>query len=143
MCDTKTIKELEENDGVESLSVQSRALAQLMRAMNGMQEQMTHMQERLADIPVRSEVREIVKENISVHANSCGEARSRALQAAANQSSKPDEKNSLKLAVGKFLGFEAQGKAGMVLSAIFWGIVGAVIMFAIMNPKGVAGLWGK
>jgi hypothetical protein len=138
MCDTKTIKELEENDGVESLSVQSRALAQLMRAMNGMQAQMTHMQERLADIPVRSEVREIVKENISIHANSCGEART-----AANKSSKPDEKNSLKLAVGKFLGFEAQGKAGMVLSAIFWGIVGAVIMFAIMNPKGVSGLWGK
>ena len=81
------------------------------------------------------EMREINHSGIQTHLESCSAART--VQAA---QSKPDEKNSLKLAIGKFLGFEAQGKVGMVLSAIFWAIVGAVVFGIIMHAKEVSSL---
>jgi len=129
MCD-QNIKKRLLNGGGDDMKTQSEGIANLMDSTDKI----------LAFLhKFKIEIFAYIDNAISVHANSCGNAR----VAASAQASKPDEKNSLKLAVGKFLGFEAQGKAGMVLSAIFWGIVGAVIMFAIMNPKGVSGLWGK
>lgn len=138
MCDTNTIDDLE-NGGGESLRVQSRALAQLMRASNGMQQQMSKMQARLAAIPVRSEVREIVRENISVHSDSCANARKSSVPSAP---SKPEE-NKVELAVGKILGFKASGKLGMFLSAAFWIAVGIVICVAIFHANELSVLYPK
>lgn len=139
MCDTNTIDDLE-NGGGESLRVQSRALAQLMRASNGMQQQMSKMQARLAEIPVRSEVREIVKENISVHADSCANGRK---TPSAQVPAKPPEENKVELAVGKILGFKASGKLGMFLSAAFWIAVGFVICVAILHANELSSLYPK
>lgn len=126
MCDAGTIHELE-NGGGESLRVQSKALAQIMRALN--------------DIPKRDEVRSMIETSLAVHSNACSASRS--VEVVAQSAAKPPEKNSLKLAVGKWMGFEAQGKAGVILSAIFWAILGGVIMFVVMHANEASSLIPK
>ncbi len=138
MCDMNLCRDLE-NGGGNSMAKQSLALSKIMQTQEAQGKTMERIVKRLAAIPVRSEVREIVKENISVHADSCANARK---VSPAQAQSKPPEENKVKLAVGKFLGFEATGKLGMFLSALFWAIVGGVTVWAIANAGELGSLWG-
>ena len=131
MCDTN-IKEGLRNGAGGSMEMQSKGIAELMESSDKI----------LAFLhQFKAEMLAYIDNSLSVHANSCGAAR--AVEAAAQSSTKAPEKNSLKLAVGKFLGFEAQGKAGMVISAIFWIAVGAIIAFAIVHINEISQAAGK
>lgn len=131
MCDTN-IKEGLRNGAGGSMEMQSKGIAELMDSSDKI----------LAFLhQFKAEMFGYIDNSLSIHANSCGAAR--AVEAAAQSSAKAPEKNSLKLAVGKFLGFEAQGKVGMVISAIFWIAVGAIIAFAIIHINEISQAAGK
>jgi hypothetical protein len=143
MCDMNLCRDLE-NGGGNSMEKQSLALSKIMQTQEAQGKTMEHIVKRLGAIPVRSEVREIVKESISVHSDSCANARKTSTpQAQAQTPAKPPEENKVELTVGKVLGFRAQGKLGMVLSALFWIAVGVVGCVAIAHAGELAGWWGQ
>lgn len=78
------------------------------------------IEKRLGEIPVRSEVREMIQEGLSIHIQSCDAARD----------GKPAESNKFKLGAGK-LGVEAEGRAGVIITAVIWVTVGVVLYAAI------------
>ncbi len=139
MCDMNLCRDLE-NGGGNSMEKQSLALSKIMQTQEAQGKTMERIVKRLAEIPVRSEVREIVKENISVHADSCAKGRK---TPSAQVPAKPPEENKVELAVGKLLGFKASGKLGMVLSAAFWIAVGIVICVAIFHANELSVLYPK
>lgn len=124
MCN-QNIKKRLLNGEANSMEAQSEGIANLMDSSD-----------KILDFlhQFKAEVLEYIDNSLSIHAKSCGAARTAATQ------QKPDEKNSLKLAIGKFLGFEAQGKVGMALSALFWALVGAVAFGIILNAAEVYNL---
>lgn len=126
MCDQNIKKRLLNGDG-ESMKAQSEGIANLMDSSDKI----------LAFLHAfKVEMFAYIDNSLAIHAKSCGEAR--VSSEVANASKKPaEEKNSLKLAIGKFLGFEAHGKVGMILSALFWIIVGAVATVCILHATEV------
>lgn len=134
MCDMTNRDKLRNGDAGNPV-VQGHATADILDGMVGMEKQLKAILQRLADIPTRSEVREMQREGMQIHVESCEHAR-RSMGAGAA------EANKVKLAVGKFLGFEATGKLGMILSALFWAIVGGVTVWAIANAGELGSLWG-
>mgnify|MGYP007070229442 CR=1 FL=1 len=134
MCDMNLCRDLE-NGGGNSMEKQSLALSKIMQTQESQGKTMDRLVKQIADIPTRSEVREMQREGMQIHVESCEHAR-RSIGAGAA------EANKVKLAVGKFLGFEATGKLGMFLSALFWAIVGGVTVWAIANAGELGSLWG-
>lgn len=129
MCNANVKKELRNGSG-ESLRMQSLGIAELMDSSEAT---LAFLHE------FKSEIFEYIDKSLSIHANTCANARS----VREGKTDTKQEENKLKLAIGKFLGFEAQGKAGMAISAIFWAIIGAVATVAIFHAGELAGLWGK
>lgn len=134
MCDMNLCRDLE-NGGGNSMEKQSLALSKIMQTQEAQGKTMDRLVKQIADIPTRSEVREMQREGMQIHVESCEHARRSIGTGAA-------EANKVKLAVGKFLGFEATGKLGMFLSALFWAIVGGVTVWAIANAGELGSLWG-
>ena len=126
MCDANVKKELRNGSG-ESLRMQSLGIAELM---DSSERTLAFLHE------FKSEIFEYIDKSLSIHSTTCANERSRSDR-------KQEEENKLKLSVGKLMGFEAQGKAGVAISAIFWAILGAVATVAIFHAGELAGLWGK
>ena len=141
MCDMNLCRDLE-NGGGNSMEMQSLALSKIMQTQEAQGKTMESMAERIAKLPDRTEVREMVDTALGVHADSCANGRKTASPQQVQPPAMPQEENKVKLAVGKFLGFEAQGKVGMFLSALFWAIVGAVVFAAILHAAELSGVWG-
>lgn len=129
MCDATIIHDLQNGKG-EDMRTQSRAIAQLMEASNDTKTALKEVRDKLVQIPTRTEVREIVQENLSIHIQSCDAARD----------GKPAESNKFKLGAGK-LGVEAEGRAGVFITAVFWLTVGAVLFVAIPRIAEWIGAW--
>lgn len=74
MCDLNLCNELE-NGGGGSMQKQSLALSKIMQAQDAQGKTMETMAKRLANLPDRTEVREMIKEGLSIHIDSCDAAR--------------------------------------------------------------------
>ena len=125
MCQTKN-RDLLRNGHAADLATQGHGIADIIDGIG-------KIENRLADIPVRSEVREMIKEGLAIHIASCDAAR--------DDSTKPEDKNRFRLAIGKLLGFEAEGRTGVIITAVFWLIVGFIAYYVIPRVGEWLGLW--
>lgn len=118
MCETKNAKKLRSTEEVD-LKTLALTTADAIDALVAIQKQ-------LQNIPVRSEIREMIQEGLSIHAATCDHAR--------NGDKKAEEPNEFHVG-GKIIKLEAKGKAGVFVGAVL-GIAITVLLIASIPHLG-------